>query len=256
MKFIPYGRQFIDNKDKNLVLKSLSQDLITTGPFVKKFELEIKKYLSCKFSYVCNSGTSALHLAMLSVGLEKNDIVLMPAVNFIASYNMAKLMQLKVYLVDVDEHTGQVTSDNILKCIKRYKIKKIKALIVMYNGGYPESSKEFYEIKKKYNFFLIEDACHAFGSEYKHRNKYIKTGSCKHADISTFSLHPLKTITSGEGGIITTNNKKISSRIELFRNHGILRNKTKHWKYDVLETGFNYRLSDLNCALGLSQLKK
>ena len=103
---------------------------------------------------------------------------------------------------------------------------------------------------KKYNFFLIEDACHAFGSEYIHRNKYIKTGSCKHADISTFSLHPLKTITSGEGGIITTNNKKISSRIELFRNHGILRNKTKHWKYDVLETGFNYRLSDLNCALG------
>ena len=106
------------------------------------------------------------------------------------------------------------------------------------------------KLKKKYNFFLIEDACHAFGSEYKHRNKYIKTGSCKHADISTFSLHPLKTITSGEGGIITTNNKKISSRIELFRNHGILRNKTKHWKYDVLETGFNYRLSDLNCALG------
>ncbi len=256
MKFISYGRQYIDNRDKKLVLESLSKDLITTGPFVKKFESEIKKYLNCKYSYVCNSGTSALHLAMLSIGLKKNDTVLMPAINFIASYNMAKLMQLKVYLVDVDEYTGQVTPNMIFKCIKKNKIKKINALIVMYNGGYPECSKEIYEIKKKYNFFLIEDACHALGSEYKYKNKYVKIGSCKHADISTFSLHPLKTITSGEGGIITTNNVKISRKIEQLRNHGMLRNKKKHWEYDIMETGFNYRLSDLNCALGLSQLKK
>ena len=126
----------------------------------------------------------------------------------------------------------------------------------MYNGGYPEYSKQFYEIKKRYNFYIIEDACHALGSEYKFKNKYIKIGSCKHADVSTFSLHPLKTITSGEGGIVTTNRSTIAHNIKLFRNHGMLKNNNKHWLYDVSRNGFNYRLSDINCALGLSQIKK
>src|SRR6056300_1214398 len=111
MKPIPYGRQFIDKRDKISVLRSLSNDLITTGPYVKKFEQKIKKYLKCKYSYVCSSGTAAIHLAMLSINLKKDDIILMPAINFIASYNLAKIMQLKVYLVDVDENTGQITPD-------------------------------------------------------------------------------------------------------------------------------------------------
>ena len=256
MKNIPYGKQFIDKSDKKLVLSSLSSDLITTGPFVEKFEKELKKYLKCKYSYVCSSGTAAIHLAMLSIGLKKNDVILMPAVNFIASYNMAKTMGLKVFLIDVDKYTGQVTPDKILECIKRNKLKKISALIVMFHGGYPEYLKQFYDIKKKYKFFIIEDACHALGAEYKIKNKFFKVGSCKHSDISTFSMHPLKTITSGEGGIVTTNNIKIAKNIKLFRSHGILRNKKKYWHYDVLSHGFNYRLSDLNCALGLSQLKK
>jgi len=126
----------------------------------------------------------------------------------------------------------------------------------MYHGGYPEYSKKFYDIKKKYNFFIIEDSCHALGSEYKYQNKSYKIGSCKHSDISTFSMHPVKSITSGEGGIITTNNTKIAENIKLFRNHGILKNKKEYWKYDILKNGFNYRLSDINCALGLSQLEK
>ena len=256
MKYIPYGRQLIDKSDKKLVLNSLSNDLITTGPLVVKFEKELKKYLKCKYSYVCSSGTAAIHLAMLSIGLKKNDIILMPAINFIASYNMAKIMGLKIYLVDVDEYTGQITPNKILECIKKNKLKKIKALVAMFHGGYPEYLKQFNNIKKKYNFCIIEDACHALGSEYKYNKKFIKVGSCKHADISTFSLHPLKTITSGEGGVVTTNNIKIARNIKLFRSHGILRNKKKHWEYDVLKHGFNYRLSDINCALGLSQLKK
>jgi len=256
MKYIPYGRQLIDKSDKKLVLSSLSNDLITTGPFVEKFEKELKEYLKCKYSYVCSSGTAAIHLAMLSIGLKKNDIILMPAINFIASYNMAKNMGLKVYLVDVDEYTGQVTPNKILECIKKNKLKRIRALLVMFHGGYPEHIKQFNDIKKKYNFFIIEDACHALGSEYKYKNKFFKVGACKHADISTFSLHPLKTITSGEGGIVTTDNIKIARNIKLFRSHGILRNKKKYWEYNVSKHGFNYRLSDINCALGLSQLKK
>ena len=256
MIYTPYGRQFIDNEDRKAVLNSLSNDLITTGPIVKKFEKELKKYLKCKFSYVCSSGTAAIHLAMLSIGLKKKDVILMPAVNFIASYNMAKTMQLKVCLVDVDEYTGQITPNKILECIKKNKLKKIKALITMFHGGYPENIKKFYDIKKKYKFFLIEDACHALGAAYKYKDKLTKVGSCKHADVSTFSMHPLKTITSGEGGVITTNNPKIAKNIELFRNHGILKNKKKYWQYDILQHGFNYRLSDINSALGLSQLKK
>ena len=256
MKYIPYGRQFIDKKDKKLVLDSLSNNLITTGAYVERFEKEIKKYLNCKYSYTCSSGTAAIHLAMLSVGLKEGDTILMPAVNFIASYNMAINMKLKVYLVDVDEFTGQITPIKLWECIKKNKLKKINALILMYHGGYPENVNQFYDIKKLYNFFIIEDACHALGSEYKFKNKHFKVGSCRHADVSTFSLHPLKTITSGEGGIVTTNKNFISKNIKLFRNHGIKRNKKKHWVYDVTRYGFNYRLSDINCALGLSQLKK
>ena len=148
MKNIPYGRQFIDNKDIKLVTKSLSNDLITTGPFVKKFEKNLKKYLNCKYSYVCNSGTSAIHLALLSLGLKKNDTILMPAINFIASYNLAKILKLKVYLVDVDEFTGQITPEKILECIKKNKIKKIHALITMYHGGYPENIENIFNLKK------------------------------------------------------------------------------------------------------------
>lgn len=256
MKPIPYGKQYIDTKDKLSVLNSLSNDLITTGPLVNKFESKLKKYLQCKYSYVCSSGTSAIHLAMLSLNLTRGDIILMPAVNFIASYNMAKTIGLRIFLVDVDEYTGQITPNKFLECIKKNKLKKIKALVTMYHGGYPENLRNFHRLKKKYNFFIIEDACHALGSEYKHNNKLFKVGSCKHADISTFSLHPLKSITSGEGGIITTNNDKISKNIQLYRNHGIFRDKKKYWKYDVIKNGFNYRISDVNCALGLSQLDK
>lgn len=256
MKYIPYGRQFIDKEDKKLVLNSLSNALITTGPYVNKFENKLKKYLQCKYSYVCSSGTAAIHLAMLSVGLKKNDTILMPAINFIASYNMAKNMQLKVYLVDVDEITGQITPTTIISCIKKNKIKNINALINMYHGGYPENINDIYKLKKKYNFLIIEDACHALGSQYKYNKRFLKVGSCKHSDVCTFSLHPLKSITSGEGGIVTTNNFEIAKNINLFRNHGISRNKKKHWEYDVLNNGYNYRLSDINCALGLSQLKK
>ena len=256
MKFIPYSRQLIDEKDRKFVSKSLLGDLITTGPIVERFELNIKNYLSCKYSFVCSSGTAALHLAMLSLNLKKNNVILMPSVNFIASFNIAKILGLKIYLVDVDELTGQITPEKVLECIKNNKLKKIHALIVMYLGGYPENIGNFYTLKKKYNFFIIEDACHALGAEYKLRKKNYKVGSCMHADISTFSLHPQKTITSGEGGIITTNTNEVAKNIKLFRSHGILRNKKKHWQYDIIKHGLNYRLSDLNCALGLSQLKK
>lgn len=256
MEIIPYGKQFIDQADKKLVVKSLSKSLITTGPYVERFEKELKKYLKSNYSFVCNSGTAAIHLSMLALNLKKGDIILMPAINFISSYNMAKILQLRIFLVDVDKDTGQMTPDNVINCIKKNNLKKIKALITMYHGGYPENSKKFYDLKKKFNFKIIEDACHALGAQYKFKTNFYKIGSCKHSDICTFSLHPLKTITTGEGGIISTNNSKIAEKIKIFRSHGIVRHKKKYWKYNVFEHGYNYRLSDINCALGLTQLKK
>jgi dTDP-4-amino-4,6-dideoxygalactose transaminase len=149
-----------------------------------------------------------------------------------------------------------MTPKTLLECIKKNKLKKIKAIITMYLGGYPENVIEFYNIKKKFNSYLIEDACHALGAKYKFKNKKLYVGSCKHSDIATFSLHPVKTITSGEGGVVTTNSKILADQILLLRSHGIKRDKRKHWQYEIKTPGFNYRLSDINCALALSQLKK
>jgi len=256
MKIIPYGRQYVDSQDIRLVSKALKEDLITTGLYVKKFENKILKFLKVKYATSCNSGTSALHLALMAIDLEKNDVIIMPAINFIAVYNMARLMNAKIFLADVDPLTGQMTPETLLKCIKNNKLKRIKAIVTMYLGGYPENVKEFYNIKKKFNCYLIEDACHAFGAKYLFNKNFIPIGSCKYSDISTFSLHPVKTITSGEGGLITTNNKAFYNKIVSLRSHGINKDKNFHWKYNLSRPGFNYRLSDMNCALGLGQLKK
>jgi len=256
MRVIPYGRQFIDRNDIKEVSKALKQDLITTGSYVNKFENKISKFLKVKYALSCSNGTAALHLAFMAINLKKNDVVIMPAINFIASYSMAKFMNAEIYLADVDSLTGQMTPGTLIDCINKNKITKIKAVVTMYLGGYPENVIEFYKIKKKYKFFLIEDACHALGAQYFYNKKFIPIGSCKHSDITTFSLHPVKTITSGEGGLVTTNNRLIYKQISLLRSHGIERNKKFHWKYNISRPSFNYRLSDLNCALALSQLKK
>jgi len=256
MRVIPYGRQFVDSNDIKEVSKALKQDLITTGSYVKKFENKISNFLKVKYALSCSNGTAALHLAFMAINLKKNDVVIMPAINFIASYSMAKFMNAEIYLADVDSLTGQMTPKTLLDCINKHKIKKIKTVITMYLGGYPENVIEFYKIKKKYKFFLIEDACHALGAQYFYNKKFIPIGSCKHSDITTFSLHPVKTITSGEGGLVTTNNRLIYKQISLLRSHGIEKNKKFHWKYNISRPSFNYRLSDLNCALALSQLKK
>lgn len=165
-QIIPYNKQFIDNSDIKLVSKALKQELITTGVFVKKFENSIKRLLKPKFVISCTSGTAALHLSLLSINLRSEDVIIMPSINFIAIYNLSKTMGAKIFLADVDPVTGQMTPETLMKCIKKNNIKKIKAIITMYLGGYPESVVELYKIKKKFKCFLIEDACHALGAQY------------------------------------------------------------------------------------------
>jgi dTDP-4-amino-4,6-dideoxygalactose transaminase len=252
---IPYGKQSIDKEDIKQVSKSLEENLLTTGKYVNLFEKKFKNYFKSKFALSCTSGTAAIHLALKSINLKRNDIVIMPSINFISSYNISKILGANIFLSDVDPVTGQMTPDLVEECIKRNKIKKVKLLITMYLGGYPENVINFYKLKKRLSCYLMEDACHALGASYKYKNKKIMIGSCKHADISVFSLHPVKSITSGEGGITTTNSKLIYKKMKLLRSHGIKR-KNDYWNYDVSINGFNYRLSDINCSLGLSQLTK
>ena len=256
-KVIPYGKQSISKSDIDLVKKSLTENLITTGLFVKKFEKKLKSSLNSKYVLTCNSGTSAIHLAYLSIGLKKGDNIIIPAINFVASANMAKIIGANIFLADVDPVSGQITKHTIEDCIDKNKLKKIKLLVTMYLGGDAQNIEDYYYLKKKYKFLLLEDACHALGATYKYKNKTYRVGSCKHSDISVFSLHPLKSITTGEGGVVSTNKKLFFEKCKLFRSHGMVKNaKYYNHKYDIIDSGFNYRLSDVNCALGISQLKK
>lgn len=256
MKIIPYGKQYIDKNDILSVSKALRSDKITTGSEVQKFEKKINNYLGCKYSVTCSNGTSALFMAMSAINVTHGDVVIMPSITFVASYNVASILGARIYLADVDPKSGQMTPQNIKDCCKKFNLKNIKAIIVMYHSGYPENAENFKKLKKNFKSIIIEDACHALGAKYKIKDKKFKIGSCRHADISTFSLHPLKTITTGEGGIITTNSKSLFNKLILLRSHGIQRNINKHWKYDVYHNSLNFRLTDIQCALGISQLSK
>jgi dTDP-4-amino-4,6-dideoxygalactose transaminase len=254
-KKLSYGSHYIDQSDLAEVEKSLLSKRLSIGSYVSKFENLIKKELNVNFVNVCNSGTSALHLSYLACNLIENDTIILPAVNFVAAANLAKLMKLKFYFADIEYSTGQVSPRTIRECIKKNKLKKIKAIVMMHMGGYPRNIKDYSYFKKRYKCYLIEDSCHAFGSKYNVNGKNYHIGSCKHSDISTFSFHPLKTITTGEGGAVTTNNKLLNLRVSKLKSHGFVKKKY-YWNYDLNFSGYNFRLSDINCALGISQLKK
>lgn len=249
------GRQFISSLDILNVKKALQSKLLSSGPINENFEKEIIRLKKSKYAISCNSGTSALFLTLKAINTTNKDIIILPSINFIASINSVSLLGAKFFLADVDSTTGQLTVDSVKKCIKKNKIRKVKAIVNMYLAGAPRDIKGFYNLKKKLGCYLIEDACHAFGSNYSIGNKNYKIGSCKHSDICTFSFHPLKSITTGEGGAITLNSKKLYDKIILLRSHGIVKSK-KYWKYDVMQPGYNLRLSEINAALGLSQIKQ
>ena len=259
MKFIPYGRQHIDNKDINAVKKTLKNDLITTGSEVQKFEKLFAKKVGVKYAVTCSNATVGLLLSYLSLEIKENEIIIMPSINFIASANMARFINAKIFLTDVDPITGRMRPEDLLECIKINNIKKINTLVVMHHGGLPCDMKKFYFLKKKYKFNIIEDACHALGARYNDLTNN-KVGNSKYSDLSVFSFHPVKNITTGEGGMVTTNNRKLYEKLKLLKNHGIVRKKNNkksyNWAFQVITGGFNFRLNDFQCALGTSQLKK
>ena len=257
---IPYSRQSISKKDISAVLKVLKSDFLTKGPIVKKFEKTISKTFSTKFAVSSNSGSSSLHLACLALDLKKNDIVWTVPITYAASANCAINCGAKVDFVDINPQTFNISLEKLEEKLKRAKkIKKLpKIIIPVHLGGTPYEQKKLWILSKKFNFKIIEDASHAIGA--RHYNE--KVGSCRWSDITVFSFHPVKIITTAEGGISLTNNKKYFDKMLQFRENGIVFDKKKILKkneyagyYEQVSTGFNYRMNELSAALGLSQLK-
>jgi dTDP-4-amino-4,6-dideoxygalactose transaminase len=255
MKNIFYGKQYISQSDTLEVINSLKQDLITTGNYVEKYENKIKKKFKSNYVLSCSSGTAGIDLALRAIDLKKGDNVIIPAINFVAAANVCKRIGANIFFSDINLDTGQMSPNNLIDCIKKYKLKTVKVIFTMFLSGAANYTLEFYKLKKKFNFYILEDACHALGAKYISKKNILPVGSAKHCDISIFSTHPVKSITTGEGGFVSTNKFLLYKKMKLLRSHGIERHNLPI-DYNILLNGFNYRLSDINCALGFSQIKK
>ncbi|MFA9373020.1 MAG: UDP-4-amino-4,6-dideoxy-N-acetyl-beta-L-altrosamine transaminase [Poseidonibacter sp.] len=249
MNNIPYGKQTILQEDIDAVVEVLKSDFLTTGPKAKEFEEKIAKYCGAKYCVCVSNGTAALHLSSMLL-LEKNDKVLTTPNSFLATANAILYVNAKPIFVDICSD-GNIDLDLCEEQLK--KDSSIKAIYAVHFSGKSVNQEKLKYLKEKYNILILEDCAHSIGAVYKD----IKAGSCINSDISIFSFHPVKTLTTGEGGIITTNNKEYYEKLLRLRNHGTTPNsQIGAWHYDMNELGFNYRLTDISCALGLSQLNK
>ena len=259
---IPYGRQNISEDDIKAVSDVLKSDFLTQGNAVPEFENKVSQYCNVNFAFAVNSATSALHISCLALDVGPNDIVWTSAVSFVASANCALYCGASIDFVDIDANTYNMCvkslSAKLEQASKSGKLPKV--VIPVHLTGQPCEMKEIYELSKKYKFKIIEDASHAIGASY---NK-TKVGSCAHSDITVFSFHPVKIITTAEGGMALTNCKEIAEKISRLRTHGITNDITKMkdrpideiWNYQQVDLGFNYRMNDIQAALGLNQMKR
>ena len=255
MALISYGKQFLDSSDISRVKKVLNSDFLTQGSEVEKFENKLKKKLNSKYCTVVSNGTAALHLLGIALGWNKDDIVITTPLSFIATSNCILYSGAKPVFVDVDIKTGNMCPYKLQKKIIELKKnkKKIKAVIAIDYGGCPSNWPKLKSITKKNKIILINDGCHGLGAEINNKITY----AIKYADYVTYSFHPVKPITTGEGGAVITNNRFVDSKIKQLRTHGITKNLKKNlWHNDMKNLGFNYRITDFQCALGISQLAK
>ena len=249
MNFIPYGKQSIDEDDINSVVEVLKSDFLTTGPKIKEFEEELCRYTNAKYCVAVANGTAALHLASL-VLLNKGDKVITTPNSFVATSNSILYVEAIPIFVDIQED-GNIDLDLCEEELK--KDSSIKAIYVVHFSGNPVNQKKLKYLKESYNIKILEDCAHSLGATFEG----IKAGSCENSDCSILSFHPVKHITTGEGGAVTTNSKEIYEKLLELRAHGIKRfPDAAPWYYEMHSLGFNYRITDMQAALGISQLKK
>lgn len=250
--YLPYGQQQIDEYDIQAVVDVLKGDFLTTGPMVQQFEEAIAKYVGAKYAVSFSNGTAALHAACYAAGITEGDEVITTPMTFVASANCILYQGAKPIFADIDYETYNISPKSIEEKITN----KTKAIIPVHFTGQPVELEAIQKIAKKNNLIIIEDAAHALGATYKNK----KIGSI--GDMTMFSFHPVKHITTGEGGVITTNNPLFYEKLVQFRTHGIERNPQKllenhgPWYYEMQFLGYNYRITDIQAALGLSQLSK
>ena len=258
---IPYGRQDVTQADIDAVTRVLQSDFLTQGPQVPKFEKEVSEYCNVKHAVAVNSATSALHVSCLSLGLKKGDWLWTSPITFVASANCGLYCGAMVDFVDIDPTTYNLCPKALKK--KLIKAKKSgnlpKIVVPVHLCGQPCDMKAIHALSKEYGFKIIEDASHAIGGKYLNE----PIGNCRYSDITVFSFHPVKIITTGEGGMALTNSSNLAEHMSLLRSHGITRDSSQmtkkadgDWYYQQIDLGFNYRMTDIQAALGVSQFKK
>lgn len=250
--YIPYGRQSLDEDDIQAVVEVLRSDFLTTGPKVAEFERCVAEYVGAKYAVAVNSGTAALHVACLAAGITEGDEVITSPITFAASSNCVLYCGGTPVFADIESDTYNISPEEIEKKITG----NTRAIIPVHYTGQPCDMCEIERIAKEHHLIVIEDAAHALGASY--RGKKVGTFS----DMTCFSFHPVKPITTGEGGVVTTDDEKLYKRLLLFRSHGITRDREflsedqGGWYYEQVALGYNYRITDIGCALGISQLRK
>lgn len=271
-RFLPYGRHQIDEDDIAAVVAVLRSDSLTGGPVVAEFEQAFAERVGARFAVACANGTAGLHLAAMALGLGPNDAVIVPTLTFLATANAARYVGAEVAFADVDPATGLMRPEDLLEAHANAVGRKIRAVIPVHLNGQCVDMESIAEFAGRNGLRIIEDACHAIGATYRTRSgEEVRVGACRHSDMTVFSLHPVKTIAMGEGGVVTTNDPDLHAALLRLRNHGMVREASRFvqrdeafdadgqpnpWYYEMPEPGYNYRASEIHCALGLSQLRK
>ena len=254
---LPYGRQTIEEDDIAAVAQALRGDFLTTGPTVEAFETAFAQKVGAQHAVACSNGTAALHLAMLALEVQEGEVVIAPSITFLATANCARFVGAEVVFADVDPQTGLMTPATLAEAMTRLEGRRLRAVLPVHLRGDTAELPALEAMAKSANAVLVEDAPHALGSSLKFGNSVQRVGDCAHSAMATFSFHPVKTIATGEGGMVTTNDARLAERLRRLRSHGMIRPQDGDpWWYEMPEIGFNYRLPDILCALGISQLAK
>ena len=260
---IPYGHQYISDDDIEAVVKVLKSDYLTCGPAIPEFESAFAEYVNAPYSVAVCNATAALHIAAMALGVKQGDNIICTPMTFASSANCIRFCGGNVKFVDINPKTYLLDIDKLKETLAASPKGTYKGMVLVDFAGYPHNMEEYRKVADEYGMWILEDACHAPGAWFTNcKGERVYAGSCQYSDITVFSFHPVKHITTGEGGIATTRNKDLFEKMALYRTHGITHDADKmekvdgRWYYEMLELGYNYRITDFQAALGTSQLKR